>query len=324
LATSVGNAGVDIFFVISGFVMAVTAGEANYPAARFLTKRLIRIVPIYWFTTIVTAALLVSAPFLFRDNIFTWPHFVLSLLFIPHISPIGGYSPLIKIGWTLNFEMFFYLVFAALLTLELTKRICAIAFLFALLIGFNKLCHPHSAALNFLGDGILFEFVIGCIIGRMYLAGTLARIPRGAAWIGVILGAASLLAFGAYQTELHRLFRFGLPGALLVAAMVTLEQRGMVRHWPRLKFLGDASYSLYLTHLSVIVFMRKFWTTEALPVTGLGPTLLFVCFALIVSIAIGALTYAWIERPMLHFLRQRFTDRAWRPGSRRLQDIPSP
>jgi exopolysaccharide production protein ExoZ len=324
LDTTVGHAGVDIFFVISGFVMAVTARRPDYPAGRFLIKRLIRIVPIYWFLTIITAGLLVSAPSLFRDNIFTWPHFVLSLLFIPHLSPVGGYSPLIKIGWTLNFEMFFYIVFGAFLFLELTRRICVIGLLFTLLIGVNKLWHPHFVALNFLGNAILLEFVIGCIIGRMYSAGTLARIPRGVAWIGIVLGATGLLAFGTSESELHRLFRFGLPGALIVAAMVSLEQRGSIGFWPRLEFLGDASYSLYLTHLSVIVFLRKFWTMEGLPVTGLGPALLFVCFALAVSIAVGALTYASIERPMLRFLRQRFTYWTRQPEARRLQDISSP
>src|SRR5689334_19470644 len=214
LDTTVGHVGVDIFFVISGFVMAVTAGTSDYPAGRFFIKRLIRIIPIYWFLTIITAGLLVSAPSLFRDNIFTWTHFLFSLLFIPHLSPVGGYSPLIKIGWTLNFEMFFYVVFGAFLFLGLTKRICVIGFFFTLLIGVNKLWHPDFVPLNFLGDGMLLEFVIGCIIGHMYSAGTLARIPRELAWIGIMLGATGLLAFGDSQSELLRLFTFGLPGAL--------------------------------------------------------------------------------------------------------------
>jgi exopolysaccharide production protein ExoZ len=124
------------------------------------------------------------------------------------------------------------------------------------------------------------------------------------------------MAFGIGQWEIHRLFRFGLPGALIVAAFVSPEQRGKIGLLPHLKFLGDASYSLYLTHLSVIVFTRKVWTMEGLPVSGLGPALLFVCFGLGASIAVGALTYRWIEWPMLHFLRRRLTDRATRPKAR--------
>jgi len=138
-----------------------------------------------------------------------------------------------------------------------------------------------------------------------------------------MLGATGLVAFGDSQSELLRLFTFGLPGALIVAAMVSLEQRGSIEFWPRLKFLGDAYYSLYLTQLSVIVFMRKFWTMQGLPVAGLGPALLFVCFALAASIAVGTLTHIWIERPMLRFLRQRFAYWTTQPEARLLEDVSS-
>src|SRR5262249_55839896 len=134
--TTVGHAGVDIFFVISGFVMAVTAGRANYPAGVFLQRRIIRIVPLYWAATFFTAGLLLIAPGLFRDNVVTLKHFLLSLFFIPHVSPDSAHdlSPLIKIGWTLNFEMFFYVVFAALAKFRLEAKIAAMTAIFLSLL----------------------------------------------------------------------------------------------------------------------------------------------------------------------------------------------
>jgi len=73
VGTTVGNTGVDIFFVISGFVMAVTAGRAGYPALRFLERQILRFVPLYWSMTVLTALLLLVAPDLFRDTTRTSP-----------------------------------------------------------------------------------------------------------------------------------------------------------------------------------------------------------------------------------------------------------
>src|SRR5204862_3852509 len=170
VGTGVGSAGVDMFFVISGFVMAVTAGRRNYPAFRFLARRGLRIIPLYWSMTLLSAVLAFALPSVFDDVAFTWKHFLSSLLFIPHVSPYPpfNYSPLMKIGWTLNFEMFFYLIFAALMVFGLTLRIGVMTILFGSLILFDSLWHPDFTPLRFWADGQLFEFVMGCAIGQLY------------------------------------------------------------------------------------------------------------------------------------------------------------
>lgn len=315
VGTTVGKAGVDIFFVISGFVMAVTAGRANYPALRFLERRILRIVPLYWTMTLLTAALLLVAPGLFRDNLFTWKHLLLSLLFIPHVSPDSthSYSPLIKIGWTLNFEMFFYVVFATLMTFRLATRIAVMTILFAALIVVNDLWQPDFAPLRFWASGQLFEFVMGCAVGYLYVNGYLAAVSAPIAWTGIAVAIVTLLIFAPYHADISHAVIAGIPAALLAAAAVCLEQNGRVGLSARWKFLGDASYSLYLTHLLPIILFRKVWTLGHLPTHGLGNALIFIAASMILAILGASVTYSYFERPMLNYLRRRLD--SWRRRS---------
>jgi exopolysaccharide production protein ExoZ len=307
VGTTVGNTGVDIFFVISGFVMAVTAGRVNYPALRFLERRILRIVPLYWSLTLLTAFLLLVAPDLFRDNLFTWKHLVASLLFIPHVSPVSAYSysPLIKVGWTLNFEMFFYLIFATLMMFKLTTRITAMAILFAALIVVNWLWHPDFTPLRFWADGLLFEFVMGCAIGQLYVSGYLTAVGARAAWVGIATAIMAFLILGSYHPDVSRVIVSGIPAAVPVAGAVCLEQNGRVGSSRRWKFLGDASYSIYLTHLAPIVVFRKIWTMDHLPTEGLTKSLIFIALNMALATLCASVTYLYFEKPMLNYLRQR-------------------
>lgn len=307
IGTSVGKAGVEIFFVISGFVMAVTAGHPNMPALRFLEKRILRIVPLYWTMTLLTAGLLLVLPGLFRDNLLTWKHLLLSLLFIPHASPVDtdSYSPLIKIGWTLNFEMFFYLTFAVLMRFGLSTRIAAMTMLFAALIVVNRLWQPDFAPLQFWASGELFEFVMGCAVGSLYLNGSLAAVPAPAAWAGIAGSVLTLLVFGSYHPGIPRAVIVGIPAAFLVTAAVCLEQKGGIGNSHRWKFLGDASYSLYLTHLLPIVIFRKLWIMGHLPTQGLGYALIFAALNMSLAVLAGSAVYRFFERPLLDYLRRR-------------------
>ena len=127
-----GAAGVDLFFVISGFIMVYTSerlfGQRDGPG-RFLTRRLIRIVPMYWaLTTLVVVAWYgVKLP----DHT-TWTNVVGSYLFIPTLKPGGGTAPVLGVGWTLNYEMLFYFLFA--ITIMFQRRMAVIV-LSALLFG---------------------------------------------------------------------------------------------------------------------------------------------------------------------------------------------
>lgn len=127
--------GVDIFFVLSGFLMVYTTqtmvgGSKKSSWAVFLKKRIIRIVPLYWFYTSLMIAVLLIAPQLFGKAQADFWHFVQSYLFIPHERPAGGIRPVLSLGWTLNYEMFFYMVFAAFMFLSQKWMLRAMSFIF--------------------------------------------------------------------------------------------------------------------------------------------------------------------------------------------------
>ncbi|MEY9103377.1 peptidoglycan/LPS O-acetylase OafA/YrhL [Sinorhizobium fredii] len=130
---AVGAAGVDVFFVISGFIMWVISDRRPLTPAKFIWDRIRRIVPIYWFATAVMIAGALAG--LFPNLALTLDHVLASLFFIPFRSPSSGEIwPLLVQGWTLNFEMLFYAVFAASLLLPRHWRLPAIAGLFVALV----------------------------------------------------------------------------------------------------------------------------------------------------------------------------------------------
>lgn len=112
IIVAAGRLGVILFFGISGFIMVYISGGGSFPALDFLKRRAIRIVPLYWIFTSLAALLAALAPSLFQTTQFTWPHYLQSLFFIVHEAPErGGVSPILSLGWTLNYEIYFYIVF---------------------------------------------------------------------------------------------------------------------------------------------------------------------------------------------------------------------
>ena len=112
LDCAVGAAGVDVFFVISGFVLWTACEARPQSPAAFLLARVGRILPLYWIVTLAVAAVAIAAPMAVPIVLPDLRHMVLSLLLLPHTDPAGGPFPLLPTGWTLTYEAFFYLVMA--------------------------------------------------------------------------------------------------------------------------------------------------------------------------------------------------------------------
>ncbi len=154
-----GAVGVDLFFVISGFIIFfVTESDQR----NFFLKRIIRIVPLYWLVTFAIAAITIAKPSLFNSASFGVAHFFWSLFFIPHYTEAQGLRPLLALGWTLNYEMMFYLLFAAGMAIshkwrfEITSLLLLGLFLIA-----NALPIGPTHGFSFYGDAIILEFIFG-------------------------------------------------------------------------------------------------------------------------------------------------------------------
>lgn len=285
-----GAVGVDIFFVISGLVIFLSTEGKALPPARFLLYRLFRIVPAYWLYTVLMALLVVFARPLLPDQTVDWSHLLLSLLFIPTENP-GGYGiyPTLNVGWTLNYEMLFYVLFAWALLFRLQVRLLVVA---ALLFAVCQAWTGFGWISEFYRSDIVYEFLLGISIGMFYRRGWIGP----ALWLPLLGIGAALLAIYHLPPE-PRLLNWGVPSAVLVMASLALE-----RHVERnrlLKLLGDCSYSVYLMHVLVLsaggYLARRY---------GINPYLMFVVCAL--AIAIGSwLSYEWVEKRSYQWLKAR-------------------
>lgn len=288
------SGGVDLFFVISGFIMAlITDGlfGVKHAARTFLLRRAIRIVPAYWFFTSLVVALLLVLPGLTHRTVLTLPQLVTSYAFIAWPRPADGMiTPLLSQGWTLNYEAFFYICFAAALLLR--RGVVWLAAGFALLVVANPAITDRFSIPAFYTDPIILEFLAGVGLHRVYRSGW--RLPT---WGSIACIVAAAITFAASEQLPEILWtRFaivGVPAALLAAAFVLApepEHRGWLTS--RLAAGGDASYALYLSHSLVVnaVFLlsAKF---------GLPPTLGMI-LAAAAAIAVAQIFYRMVEKPL--------------------------
>ncbi|MHA6691511.1 acyltransferase family protein [Devosia sp. A449] len=157
-----GWLGVILFFVISGFIMVAVTGEGRFSAGDFLRRRVIRIVPMYWGATLIAAALALLAPQLFKTTVYDTGQLLLSLLFIPFYNPVSeGLHPLYKLGWTLNYEVFFYVCFALLAFFGAGARVLWLTIAFTALAVTGALLQPEPAIPQFYTSFMPLAFVPG-------------------------------------------------------------------------------------------------------------------------------------------------------------------
>jgi peptidoglycan/LPS O-acetylase OafA/YrhL len=250
-----GRFGVEIFFVISGFVMTHVAGERAFSPGAFAVRRTLRIMPLYWVCTLLVFAVALVAPALFKTTTADAKHLVLSLLFIPAPDPqaASDWRPLFKLGWTLNYEMFFYAALTLLFWCRTRiRRSIILTVALGALVLLSFAIPPKSSMLAFYANIALIPFLVGVWLAEFSAA--FARVPH---WSIVALATAAALSTAwLYQLPFDSMRALAphlvmtLAATLLVAAGLALE-----RQFPRrglLQMVGNSSYSLYLTHMFVV------------------------------------------------------------------------
>ncbi|MBD1586307.1 acyltransferase family protein [Pseudomonas typographi] len=294
--SSRGAAGVDIFFVISGLVIYLSTHSKPQTPQRFLLNRLLRIVPAYWFYTVLTGLLLVSAGAYLPHPEVTWATFVQSLLFIPTENP-GGYGlyPTLNVGWTLNYEVFFYLVFSLMFLAPRRLRPMLVAVvLFVIVEGATR----FGWASRFYANTLVYEFLLGIAIGVAWRRGW---IRAGLWWPLALVGMGAVAIYWLEPND--RLMDWGLPSALIVLGCVALEP--YFKGARVLKALGDRSYSVYLVHLLVLYAGRcivQQWGANAYGV--------FFGFCVPLIAVVSSLSYALLEKRLYRWAK------AWAPRTR--------
>lgn len=288
---SIGFSGVDIFFVISGFVVAhTTLGQTRTlsNAWIFAQRRLLRIYLGYWPFFGLTLAL----TYLYEPTALA----KMKLLSSFFLTTIEAQRTVLYVSWSLTFELLFYAMVTAAfaLSVQVVKplvHVCAIGVFLILLLTFSA---PDSSALMFIS--FLLEFLAGMLV-YIHRERLKSRL-----WIGP-LALAVLVAF-AIGAQFHatngsvRIFTFGMGALTLVMLALVLEQSGTLianKFWVA---LGDASYTLYLVHpcvLSVFYFwgIRDFLAGQSVFLRETG-FFLYVGLGLCISQAL----YILMERPL--------------------------
>jgi peptidoglycan/LPS O-acetylase OafA/YrhL len=310
VAETLGRQGVEIFFLISGFVMTVASYEDfKQPNASsgFLWRRIARIVPLYW---LITA--LVVVQIVWQGRPLHPLDLVRSLAFIPYVNDDGTLQPLLRRGWTLNYEMFFYAVFAIALFQRPQRGLSAVIGTLVLLAVVGQLwsadrCIADSCrALSFYLQPVMLYFAGGIVLGafRVFLQRRNRtpglRFDNGLG-LALVLTAAQA-AYISFATASTLTYVAGILYCILAtAACALLEDRS---EHGRLRVLslmvGEASYSIYMTHSLFVDPASRLW------IRTLGTHWLAAYLAIMVvgTSALGWLTFRCVERPMLRAFRR--------------------
>jgi exopolysaccharide production protein ExoZ len=315
-----GAWGVDLFFVISGFIMCYVTEDSG---RRFFAKRIIRVVPLYWGGTLAVFCIALAFPSLLEHTTADFVDLLKSLFFIPFKK---GHNtvPVLFLGWTLNYEMLFYLLFSLSMALSHQRRaVVASALLIAIVVA-GQWVPDHSVPLRFFTRPIILEFAFGMICYELFI-GTAGHRMRSrtvvsrALWTlagGIFIACMPLATiFAPFEDPV---IRWGVLAAL--SFYCVLYGLSGVRLPLGVVIIGDASYSLYLFHPYVI----QLFTKMSGAFLGTGPAAYFMAAVVIfLCCALSVISYKYLERPITEFLRKRFVDPpapSHAPGAR-LQSI---
>lgn len=299
------GSGVDLFFIISGFIMMASAGStfgAKGAGLHFFERRIVRIVPPYWFFTTAMVIVALVIPRVLDTARFEVVYAVKSYFFIPSFIPgTTNLKPILGLGWTLFYEMFFYTVFTAALFFEKRKGLTFMAVVFVALFAAARGGLLVAELNSFFGDSVLFSFLLGILVWECLDARDLSMRTTltlfGLAVAGSLAGHAAGLGS-------ERFFALGLPALAVFVCLYHLkpDRFGV---FVAAVAIGNASYALYLVHPFAIEATKQvlvhlpFVTTSAV---WFAPTLVVACMA---SALVGSLIYHHlIEIPVLKRLQR--------------------
>lgn len=272
-----GNSGVDLFFVISGFVMVYIQTIRPKSPLGFLGARFLRIVPIYWFITISLAIASIVMPFAFRSLDIDAAHLTSSLFFFAGAT--ADLEPILEAGWTLEYEMLFYALFAMALVF---RNGLVTLILPSVVLG--------ALAISGLVDWIVLEFILGMLLAKFFVSGRKIKNPLLVAVVGIALLLASIPF--SENAEQVRVLVWGIPSALIVLSALYLPQ--IKNRFVML--LGNASYSIYLVHFIALTIFYKAFALLGLE-ASINADVLLVATLLMSTIA-GIMFYLMVEKPL--------------------------
>lgn len=287
-----GATGVDIFFIISGFIMAYISNKREFNGVLFIKNRILRIYPIYIITLIPFICIFLYSPEIVNTNSGT-PSILKSITLYPLIT--GSYLNLVS--WTLSFEFYFYIIFAMSLNIKrFSIEITSFLIILFCILG-------EFFDVDFIKSTLVIEFIFGMFIYK-FLYINKKDIPLIFYILFITLGISLLALLGQKVhggPDYYRILFWGIPSLMIFIGFLFSSNQIKDIKW--LVFLGDASYSIYLTHiLSINIIFKILKRYNDIPNMNIFINVIAVIF----SIIIGSLTYSLIEKPVTRFLKSLF------------------
>ena len=311
---SFGAFGIDIFFVISGFILSVSvlrehAQPGWQPTWEFLKRRFIRIYPIYWFVAFVTMARLARSRELFQHS------YLAAFFLVPPLHPANS-EGIFAYSWTLNFEVFFYLLLGLVLFVTIKRAVPTLIAILLSLCALGAIVGIQHPVINLAANPMLLEFVFGAGIALLY-----ARIGRKRAlgFCLTLLGIAASLYVRAQslpnvanggqmimrdQGAFGRVGTWGICAALLVGGLVfwSPSMNSLLGKW--WVVLGNASYSCYLVSALALEYEGRIFFKFDPPTPSAAYRILFVFTTVVGVMIVGFFCYILVEKPMLRRLQR--------------------
>lgn len=301
-----GMFGVDLFFVISGFVMVtVTRGkfQSFKHSLMFLYHRISRIYPLYWVYTTIALIVFLVRPSWVNSSQGNQVNILASYLLLP-----DELLPLVQVGWTLIHEVYFYIVFFVIM-LTLPEKFLTVAMLLwggVIAVFGQSTGNPYY---NIVFNPLTIEFIVGCLLAVHYynfkevkLNGNLLVGVAGLALLAAILGYVYFEdQTGTSPDGWWRVFYYGIPAIIIVFCITTAEQNTVTLPASLIQS-GNASYSIYLSHLFTINVIGRLWSIFAND--SIVDNFIAIVIAFTAVIIVGFLSYWYVEIPLLKVSRK--------------------
>lgn len=301
-----GAFGVELFFCISGFIMMHTT-ERN--SDRFIIKRAIRIVPLYWLAIFATTAILIVAPNVFRTLVLEPEYLIKSLFFIPYFytgKSGATANSLVQVGWTLIMEVFFYLIFYIATKVSAKHRHIISSAVLILMVLVGLFVESDNTFIRFYCQPIILEFIFGMVSYKFLTKENLLPVSKSGRGICVASGLLIWLFLFAEKyipllDDVDRFIKYGIPSfAVFILLFKGLEGCKIPKPFI---VLGNISYSLYLTHSFVVQgFSRLVYNIDKFSVVG---ALLAIFVVIPLTIAVAWISWWIVENKLTSFMRKK-------------------
>jgi exopolysaccharide production protein ExoZ len=304
-----GMFGVDLFFVISGFVMAtITRGkfQNTNQAIRFLYHRVSRIYPTYWVYSFLVLGIFFFNPLLVNSSQGNEVNVLASFLLIPSET-----LPLVMVGWTLIHEMYFYLVLFFILLFNQEKNFYKAMLLWVVVvIVVDVTLELNSPLARLVFNPLTIEFVLGCFLAIHFYHENYKPFKGGLLLFVALVGfMAAIYGQNIYHHSTGyidpegwwRILIYGVPSLLIVFSCVNAERNGFVIH-SSLITIGDASYSIYLSHVLTLSAAGRIWGIFSSDLSW--GNYVIIVILLVLAILVGILSYRYVEKPLLTYSRK--------------------